>query len=191
MNENINISVSSDTLLKSALAIVCLVLAGWLVWLHYFKPVERAGEVKEAKAAPEVAAVPKTDIAPPKVKVYAGGAPVKLKLSLPQSVVDNAGQHVIASSKIAASEHPHTVTTVIDEKTGESQTFVRTDPLPWVAYSSKGAAGIYYGIKSGKQVARLQVRQDVLQVKALRAGVMASVDSDGQTFAGVGLEYRW
>ena len=191
MNENVNISVGRDRLLASALAIVCLLLAGWIVWMHYFKPVERAGEVKEAKAAPEVAAVPREAIKPPQVKVYAGGKAVKQKLSLPQAVIDAESQRVLASSKIAASEHPSTVTTVIDASTGESQTFVRTDPLPWVAYSSKGAVGLYYGIKRGGQAARLQIRQDFLQVKALRAGVLASVDSDGQAFAGVGVEYRW
>ena len=193
LNVNVNgQSVSVAKWLAVVLAIVCLVLAGWIVWMHYFKPVERVGEIKEARTAPEVAAVP-TVAVPVPAGVQAYPEAVKRKLKLPRAVADDSRQKVIAASKVAPSERPHTITTVIDAETGKVQTFDRTDPLPWVAYSSKGAAGVYYGLKHGEQIVRLQVRQDIVRVKALSLGVMASVDSGTQSgaFVGAGVEYRW
>ncbi|MEN6629684.1 MAG: hypothetical protein ABFC42_08565 [Sulfuricella sp.] len=197
MSENVNITVSGQQYsiakwLAVVLAIVCIALAGWIVWMHYFKPVERAGAVKEAKAAKEAANVP-TGAVPVPAGVQAYPDSVKRKLKLPKAVADDSRQKVIAASKVAPSERPHTITTVIEAETGKVQTFDRTDPLPWVAYSSKGAAGVYYGIKAGEQIVRLQVRQDIVRVKALSLGVMASVDSgqNRDAFVGAGVEYRW
>ncbi len=133
-------------------------------------------------------------IASGKVAVYQGGAPLKRKLTLPQAVVDNDKESVLTSSKIPSGERAHTVTTVINTDTGASETYVRTDPLPWVAYESRGEVGMYYGYKGAQQAIRLQARQDFIQVKALHIGVIGSVDvSAGKPdfFAGVGVSYRW
>lgn len=52
---------------------------------------------------------------------------------------------MIASSKLPAGERAKTVTTVINTETGHSETYTRTDSLPWVAVESRGEIGMYYG----------------------------------------------
>jgi hypothetical protein len=175
-----------------ALAVLALVLAGWITYL-YLKTPDYAGKVDIAIPAKELAGLPKLTVPVKEVQVYA--APAKKKLSLPKAVIDNDKQQVIASSKIKPSDNPHTVTTVLNTDTGASETYVRTDPLPWLAYTSSGGIGAYYGFKNGEQAIRIQARQDFIQVKAIRFSVIGSVDrmSSGQTdsFIGVGGEYRW
>src|SRR3990167_2366386 len=115
-------------------------VAGWLYW---DRPSEKVGEVVIATPAKEVALVPVIDVPVRSVKVYKGGATVKKKLNLPATVVEDKREEVLASSKIAAGEHSKTVTTVLYSETGRSETFVWSDPLPWLAYESRGEIGAY------------------------------------------------
>jgi hypothetical protein len=119
---------------------------------------------------------------------------VKRSLDLPASIVNNDSQHVVASSKTANDERPHTITTVIDQHSGEVQTFDRADPLPWMAVNTKSEVGVYYGIKGGEQAIRIEGRQELLQVKALHFGAIANADvmrSGTDGFVGVGAWARW
>lgn len=158
---------------------------------------ERPGTVVIATAAHEVKSTPKISVQPKQLKVYAGGKGVKNNLKLPDPVVQDDSEQVIASSQVKADEHPHTITTTINTDTGESQTFVRTDPLPWFGLSSRGGIGIYGGIKNGNPAVRLEAKQDLFTVKALHFGVTASVDQPlngplgNDYFLGIGGEYRW
>ena len=176
------------------LGIVALILMGLVVYL-YNKVPDYAGKVEIAKVAPEVAKLPMIDAPVKSVKIYAGGAVIKKKLSLPAQVVDNSKQQVIASSKVDASSNPHTVTTVINTDTGASETFTRTDPKPWLAYESRGAIGVYAGMKNSEQAIRIQAKYDVIQVKAFHAGIIGSIDrtNSGKTdsFIGAGAEFRF
>jgi len=177
---------------QSALIVaIGLFVIGWLI----LKPApEQAGQVVVATPAKEVQAEPKEEVTIPKVTVYQGGAKLKNKLALPPAVTKNDKEKVLASSKVPAGEHSHTVTTVINTETGQSETYVRTDPLPWLAVESRGEIGVYAGIKNGQQAIRLQARQDFVQVKALHAGVIGSVDIVGSKpdyFVGVGVTYKW
>lgn len=172
-----------------------LIVIGFGIHL-YNKVPDYAGKVEIAKPAPEVAKVPMVDVPVKIVKVYVGGVKLKEKLILPKLVIADDKQQVIASSKIEPSDNPHTVTTVINTDTGASETYVRTDPLPWLAYRSSGGVGVYYGLKGGEQAVRIQVRQDIIQIKSIRLNVIGSVDrtmATGQTstFIGAGAEYRW
>ena len=143
-----------------------------------------------AKPAPQVAREIKTEIAlKSPVKVYR--PEVKRKLKLPDAIQQNADQHVIASSRTVADERPHTITTVIDASTGEATTFDRTEPLPWLGVSTKTEIGAFYGVKNGVPTWRVQAQQELLQVKAVRIGATATLDSDGETFVGVGAWARW
>lgn len=178
--------------MPALIVVAGLVVVGWL----FFKPLPdlAAGQVTVAEPAQEMRETPKENVVIPTVQVYQGGAKVKKKLTLPSSVVDDDKQKVIASSRIPGGERAKTVTTVIDTESGKSQTYVRVEPLPWLAYESRGEVGLYYGIKNGQPTTRLQVRQDLVQVKALHAGVIGSVDiANGKPdyFVGVGVAYRW
>jgi len=175
------------------LFLLTLALAGG-VYLSSKAP-EKAGEVVVATPAKEVTKVEKVELPVKKITVYKTTPTLKKKLSLPKPVIDNDAESILASSKIPAGERAKTVTTVINTETGFSETYVRTDPLPWLAFESRGEAGMYYGIKNGQPAARLQVRQDFIQVKALHVGVIGSVDiaAGGKPdyFVGVGVSYKW
>jgi hypothetical protein len=174
---------------------LCLIGAGWLYWESRHVP-DKVAQVVIATPAKEVKNTPKKAVKPRQVEVYKGGATLKSKLNLPEYVIADQKVEIIASSKVPASEHSKTVTTTLNAETGASETYVRTDPLPWLAYESRGEIGAYYGLKHGEPTVRLQFRQDFVQVKALHAGVIASVDrstTTGRTesFVGLGVSYRW
>lgn len=177
------------------IAVVAAVLAG-LYWAYawYTQPPEiPAGITVEATVAEEVKhEAPVEIIKPPQVKAYK--AAVKRSLKLPENITNDKEQHVIASSKTANDERPHTITTVINQHTGEVQTFDRADPLPWFDVKTKSEIGVFYGMKSGEPTVRIEGRQELLQVKAVHMGATASADmtragADG--FIGVGMWARF
>jgi hypothetical protein len=169
-----------------------LSLAVGLTWI-YFKPEPMPTGVHEiATPAPEVAKVPTEWIDLPPIEFYQPEA--KKKLRLPDSVQKDTHAHVIASTKTANDERQHTITTLVDDQTGEATTYDRVDPLPWLAVNTKSQVGAFYGIKNGQQTIRIQGEQEFLQIKALHVGVMVSADVQAgnvDTFAGVGLWARW
>lgn len=161
-----------------------------MVWHFFTTHPPPVGSVVPATQAPELKRAPKQDIAPAKVSVYT--PPAKKKLNLPTDIQDDPNKYVLGSAKLPSDTRPHTITTVIDSTTGEVQTFDRRDPLPWLAAEQTGEVRVDYGLKGGTaRVWRVTLREDLLQVKALHAGINASVDTDAAWFAGVGIGYRW
>jgi len=160
------------------------------VW-NFFKEVPKPiNQWTPAQPAPQVKDVPKVDITPTKVKVYAPKA--KGKLDLPPAITNDPDVHVLDTTRVSSNDHPVTIISLIDEKTGEVQTLVRSEPLPWLAAEQRGELRFDVGIKNGiDTIGRLTVREDLLQVKALHAGLHASLDSDGRWFAGGGVGFRW
>lgn len=120
-------------------------------------------------------------------------APVKKRLGLPHAVAANDSKRVVAASQLPAGDRPRTVTTTVDTATGEAQQWVREDRLPWLRPERRNAVGMAYGWRDGyaAPVARLEGRVDLLQLKALHAGVVGTLDTTGGWFAGVGVVYRW
>lgn len=179
----------------AALICVILFLGSWMVWTDYFKKEQAVGTTQEATPAKEIAAVPTTatPVEGGNVETYPDA--VKKVLKLPENIVSSKNKQVVASIKVKADDHPHTVTTVVDVSTGTFESFDRRDPLPWAAYSSKGSVGAYYGFKSGESAIRLVVRQELLQVKAVKIGVTLSLDrtmsGNTSSFVGIGAEYNW
>lgn len=182
------------------LGVLLLILAA--LWLRNWSEESAADQVGQtivATPAKEVLDAPKVDVAVKKpVKVYQGGAALKDGLKLPRLAVEDPDVEVLASSKIdGRDDHPKTVTTVLNVETGESETYVRTDPLPWFAMSSRGGVGMYGGLKNGEPAVRLEARQELFTVKAIHFGAVATVDQpiSGRAgtdyFIGLGAEYRW
>lgn len=170
--------------------VVAMLAVTAFIWHHYTPKPAPVEQWTPAKPAPQLQATPKTTIAPPKVAVFVPAA--KGKLDLPPEVQADPKQHVINATVVASDDHPQTITTVIDDQTGEVQTFVRREPLPWLAAEQRGELRFDVGIKQGlARVGRLSVREDLLQVKALHAGLNASIDTDLQFFVGGGVGYRW
>ena len=179
--------------LGAAVALTILVL--WLRWWND-EPASPVNVWVPATPSKHVVGVPKVPIAiKPPVKVYP--ASVKNNLKLPREFLDDPTQHVIESTHVTADDHPHTVTTLINSDTGETQTFDRAEPLPWIAWSNRGGVGMYAGIKNGTPAVRLQAHQELFTVKAIHFGALASVDQPisgpigKDYFIGVGAEYRW
>lgn len=153
-----------------------------------------------AAVAPEVAHVATELIKPATVKVYKAPAKVKLAATgaVPKSIVADTNQSVVAASRVESSERPTTVTTVINASTGESETYVAPAPRPWLAVENRGAISLEYGLKMDTRaggtmqpVTRINIHQDLVQIKALHLGVTASGYSDGTAFIGAGISYRW
>lgn len=175
------------------LVAVAIVVAGafglaWYLKVQGIPP----GITVEAKPASEVKHETKVEIPVRKVKVYKPAA--KAKLKLPDAAIWDKGQHVIASSKIANDDRPHTITTTINATTGETMTYDRIDPLPWLAVNTKSEIGLYAGIKRGETAMKLEGKQEIMQIKAIHLGAIASVDamrSGTDSFVGVGVWGRW
>jgi hypothetical protein len=183
-------------------ALVCILILLGLYWLGaYMKDSKQsvAGTVVKATPAPEVKHIPLVPVETKKpVKVFAGGTAVKNKLQLPREVIEAPEEEVIASTKIDNRDrHPHTVTTTLNTETGETETYVRTDPLPWLATSTRGHVGMYAGLKNGEQTIRLQAEQELFSVKSVHFGAIATIDqpmggpSGTDYFVGFGAKYEW
>lgn len=175
-------------------AAVATLAASLAAWWH-FRPQPAPVSVPViATPSKAVSSVGVETIRTP-VKVYKPEA--KKRLNLPQNITQDASKHVAASSTIKPDDHPHTVSTVIDDKTGEVTTYDTRGPLPWLAVDNHGEAGVAYGIRDGQPTVRLEVRQNLLDVKAVKLGVEATVDQPmsgplgSSYFVGVGLAYRW
>lgn len=180
---------------------VVIILLMWGVHVLIRDPLPPPEVSIVATPAAEVEDAPKVPVqvtAP--IKVYQGGGKIKRQLQLPAPVAADPVQEVIAATTVRADTRPHTVTTVINTQTGESETYVRRDPLPWLAWDTSGDIGAYIGVKNGQQAVRLQLRQGVVQVKALHLGLIGSVDQSmggtatmGSTdyFVGAGVWASW
>lgn len=185
-----------NELIAAGVIAVLLILVALNLWEKYSAP-RPAGSVSViAAVSPALRKAPtaKVPIKAP-VTVYRGQT--KANLKLPAAVIADEHREVVAASQVAADLHPQTVSTVINTETGAVETFVKTDPYPWLAIEARGEiSGAYgYKFKSGelgsRPVARLQVKYDLLRVKALTVGAVASVDSDRDAFAGIGVSYKF
>lgn len=178
-------------------ACACAALAAGVSWYLAAGPLKPAGqESVPAVVAPEAKKAPTKRVAIAKpVRVYDDST--KFKLRLPEAVARDSAQHVIAATQVRAELRPQTVTTVIDEATGESKSFVKEDPYPWLAAERRAEVRMSWGYRytpathDVRQVGRLAFTYDALRVKALTLGATVQVDTDGQAFAGVGVAYRW
>lgn len=198
-----NVSDHTKLVVREVLAIILVLIIAGVLALKWFEHLEDmlpkpavgvqviATPAKEVKSIPKARAIIKNG----SVSVYA--SPAKVDLKLPDAIKDDPLQHVLASNQVTADDHPQTITTVINSDTGESQTFVRRDPLPWLAWDDHGELGIYAGIKNGTPAARLEAKQGIFQVKAVHFGAIGSVDQPLQGplqpdyYIGVGAWYRW
>lgn len=168
------------------LGLIVLVIAWW-----YFKPSPvPIGEWTKPKQAEQVKAIQQTIIQPAKVVVFKPVA--KEALKLPPEIQQDQAKHVVAAVRIEPDLHPQTVTAIFDDQTGEVQTYTRIEPYPWLAAEHHGEIRIDVGVKNGlAKVGRLTLREDLLQLKAIHAGVHLTIDTDGSWFVGGGAGYRW
>ncbi len=144
-----------------------------------------------AKPAPQLAKIePEFIVLTQPVKAYRPKAKAALALPAPVQATETAV--VLAASRIAPADRPQTVTAVLDTRTGETTQYVVDEPLPWLDTTARAEAGVYLGLKRGAPTIRVQARAQLMQVKALRLGAMASADlplngaGSADAFIGVG-----
>ena len=140
-----------------------------------------------------VSSASKVDVVVKKSTVRAYKQTAKVDLQLPVTVQTDETKVVTDSSLVASSEHRTEVTSVLDVSTGETSTYVHLVPDPWLSSEHRGTASLAYGIKlpTNQMVGRLSVREDLVQIKGIHLGIQATVDTDGDAFAGAGVSYRW
>jgi len=183
---------------------IAMIVAGLIFlyfWAQAFFTPPPIVEKKEAVQATPSAAVKKSAkvpvVVPVPISVYEGGEGLKDGLKLPREIVESDHDQVLSSITTPESDHRHTVTTILNTETGGSRTFIKEEPLPWVAFDKRGQVGIYAGIKNGTPTTRLEVQQGLLQMKSVHIGAIASVDQPMQGplqtdyYVGVGAWYRW
>lgn len=170
-------------------AILAMLAAAWVFWP---RPQPVAGQSVPLPPAPEVRTVEKVVERVKYVKVYPDAA--KADVDLPEPVAANPAKKLTATGKLHAEDRPYTLTAVLDTTTGESEVYARPDPLPWLAPDTRTEVGVFYGYKDGEQAIRIDGRQTLVRVKALRLGAVASADATPgniDTFIGVGAWMRW
>jgi len=186
--------IATQIIIVTMLFVMTVLMANFLVSRFMHHPsgnVEVAQPAQIVQDEPKVAVVIKQP-----VKVFKHSQAIKSDLQLPKTALDNVNEHVLAASAIEPSDHPKTIITTLNAETGDSQTYVKTEPLPWVTWDNRGSVGMYGGIKNGSAIMRLQARQDFLDVKAMRVGVTANVDqpisgTGTDYFIGIGANYNW
>lgn len=163
-----------------------LILMGTIVYDNFYNPYTPSTTV-DARIAPEVIKEATQPLEVKSIQVYKPD--VKTKLKLPQEVVANPKKHVVAATKVKADDRAHTITTTVDQSDGKFTTYDRVDPLPWIGTTNRTHIGMYYGFKDTGQVVRIQVQQELIQLKALHVEAVASVDTGygkPDAFIGIG-----
>lgn len=159
--------------------------------IHETPPVGVPVEVGHAK---EVAKVATEKIECTPIIVYKEAA--KQKLNLPQSVQQDKAKVVVDATNVKPDIRSHTITTVLDTDTGETITYDTRNKLPMISIDTRGEAGLAYGYRSGEPTIRLEARQALFDIKAVKVGVIGSYDQplgggEPDAFIGVGAWYRW
>ena len=161
-----------------------------MTWWYFTPPPAPIGEWTAPKKDGRIAGVGSHTIPASGVVVIDPAA--KDKLDLPDPVKQNPKKHVTAAVIIKPDERPQSVVSIFDEATGQTDTLTQRMSYPMLATEQRGQLWLGYGIKtSGERVGRILLREDLLQVMALHAGVGATLDTDGGYFVGAGVAYRW
>lgn len=165
----------------------------WLYWQEiHSRPA--VGETVVAKQAPEVAKIDKEVVSVPHVVAYKPEA--KKKLNLPADVQADKSVAVTSATKVKPDIRPVIVTTAINAETGETTAYETRQPLPLAAIDTRGEAGIILGYRSGEPAVRLEARQALFDIKAVKFGVVGSYDQPlgggkPDAMIGFGAWYRW
>jgi|GEM_PF-4644369 len=130
------------------------------------------------------------------VKVFKNSRKIKQKVKLPEAVVNNNNEQVLAAISIPKDDlFAKTVTTILNTETGITTSYIKDEPLPFLSLNIHGDIGLYGGIKNGTTTVRLQANQGIVDIKDIHIKATGSIDqsTNGKTdyFVGVGASYNW
>jgi hypothetical protein len=97
---------------------------------------------------------------------------------------------VTATAQINPSYHSQVAVSVM-QSDGTSTMLLRSEPYALLRAQQAGELKMSYGYKGAVKVGRLSVSEDLLQVKGINFGLTGQIDTDGATFYGVGVSYKW
>ena len=165
-----------------------IVIDAWLAT----RSTDGAGQWQPAKPDPRIADTGTETVKPKDCTVIVRKPAAKQALDLPEPIKADPAKHVTAAVIIPPDEHPQSVVSLFDSATGQTETLTQRMEHPWLATEQRGQVWVGYGLaEGGRRAGRILLREDLLQVKALHLGGMASIDTGGQWFAGVGVAWRW
>jgi hypothetical protein len=172
--------------------IIQWILIGFLLYWGYNTFIKEkqnnVGTAVSATPAKEVKNVERIIERPQIIYVY----PKETKQKVPEDIKKNDEEKMVASTLVKSDDHDHTVSTVLNIKTGEFKTFDYKEPLPFFRMREDGEIAVSYGFKNGLgQVGRLSIDQNIVQIKKIKIGASADVDTDSDWFAGVTVKYSW
>lgn len=100
---------------------------------------------------------------------------------------------VTGTALLDAEEAKYNISSIMDMATGDTRIHAVKLPAPVFGKSLHGELGVYYGYKTSVDtpVVRGIIRQDLVRSKDFYAGGLATLDSDGEAYAGVGARYSW
>jgi hypothetical protein len=177
------------------LAIIVFIGCWFYISMHKTQPNANEHIAVIAEQKSEIKDIPIIEITPKKpIKVYKTTSNIKNILKLPKNVIDDSSENILSSVETPKDDHSYTITTTLNSETGKSETYIKKEPLPILSMDYRGSIGMYAGYKNNVQTVRLQVQQDLFDVKNVRFGATASIDQSklGQDyFIGVGASYHW
>ena len=161
--------------------VAMLCAAGIWVW-STFKPSLPAvlGE------APSKFADAKTETVPCKT-LQALAPKAKKDVGLPTAVQKDDDTSLLAVAVVPRSDNPMWASAVLHRSTGIGEIYFTPQPLPWLAFNRRGEIGFSWlplSDKGGEATIRLDVRYEMLQAKALRAGPVGEITEKNG-------EYHW
>lgn len=169
--------------------------AGVLLWFGLQQDRAPVNTAQIATPAPEVAHEDKAGVPVKFQSIQAYSNAAKAKLPIPAAAREKTQLKAVAASRVAADDHPNTITTLVDADTGATTTYVNREPMPFMALDTASEAALYYGWRNGVGALRVDVRQALFTVKSVHVGIIGSLDQPRGgatgTFLGVGVWVRW
>jgi hypothetical protein len=174
-----------------------VILAVWFLWLMFW-PSPKLGTTAFVPAAVPSAVknVPKQEVVVKHIVVYEKVALGK-KILLPDNIVSNPKEQVVAVATIPRAPWGAETITSMNTDTGVAATMVKAKERPFASFESSGAVGVRAGVSTrGGYVGEVYARQDLFQIKGVYVNVYGAVEGsavgqpNAKAMVGVDL-FRW
>jgi len=148
-----------------------------------FQYYEQSAKSEDGKPAKEIVGEALKKVACTPSTVYDDG--LKKDLDLPKKVVADETKQVATAIQVHAAMHAHTVTAVKDLDDGETELFVRHDPLPWLAFDHSKYISVTYAYDNDGPITMVGAGMSLMQVKLVDFSAVTQFDDRGNKLIGV------
>lgn len=178
------------------LALAVLLAGSYLLWTWY-APAPAISQAGYMQAAPAhaVASAGTVPVKVDAVQVIPKQVAAK-KLKLPVEIAEDEGKQVVATAEIPPTKGGATAVTVLDTRTGHSETLIKETPRSLVSFERGTEVGARYGVTTdGGTSLAVYARRDLLRVGSvyLAGYAEASIagDGDSEAKAMIDVSMRW